>query len=60
MYATIDRQAQTWFVKVVAQFTVAIPEDWHVWKKQLILRIGLCYEWPTHIKQCPLLIAKIN
>jgi len=29
---------------------VAIPEDWHFWKKQLFLRNGLCYKWPTHIK----------
>ena len=28
-------------------------EDWNFWKKQLVLRNGLCCKWPRHIKQCP-------
>ena len=28
-------------------------EDWNFWKKQLVLRNGLCCKWPRHTKQCP-------
>ena len=33
---------------------LAIPEDWHFWKKHFVLRSGLCYKQPTHIKQHPI------
>ena len=33
---------------------LAIPEDWHFWKEQLVLRSGLCYKRPTHIKRRPI------
>ena len=33
---------------------VAISEDWNFWKKQLVLRNGLCYKVPMHIKWDPI------
>ena len=33
---------------------LAILEDWHFWKKQLVLRSGLCCKRPTHIKRRPI------